>query len=242
MCTVTVVPFDDGLRVVCNRDERRTRTAAGFPRRYQIGSRWLTYPRDADGGGTWIGVNDAGLVLALVNRTRAGDSTGAASRRSRGLIVPPLLRHERLDEAERAAFGVDPGSYRPFTLVGIEGRELFVIASDGRALAAQRSRIDRPLLFTSSSLSDYLADAARRPLFERLVLQAPDSWIAGQQRFHAHRWPGRAAFSVVMSRPDARTVSRTVVDVRGRVVRMDYELVSEPTRAAEAASEWGVAC
>lgn len=242
MCTVTVVPFDDGLRVVCNRDEQRTRGVAGFPRRYEVGSRWLTYPRDPDGGGTWVGANDSGLVLTLLNRTRAGDSADGASRMSRGRLVPSLLAHERLDLAGAAALEVDPARYRPFTLIGFQHGAVFVVTSDGRALEAERGRIHRPLLFTSSSLGDCLADAARRPLFERLVIGAPDTWLDGQQSFHAHRWPGRGAFSVVMSRPDARTVSRTAVDVRGRQVHLTYAPVPDPVAVTAAAREWGVAC
>jgi hypothetical protein len=68
-------------------------------------------------------------------------------------------------------------------------------------------------LFTSSGLGDALVEGPRRRLFERLVLGAEDSWLDGQSRFHRHRWPGQPELSVWMERPDARTVSRSVIDV-----------------------------
>ena len=45
MCTVSIVPIADGCRVVCNRDERRTRAAARPPRTWPTEVSWATYPR-----------------------------------------------------------------------------------------------------------------------------------------------------------------------------------------------------
>jgi len=68
VCTVSIVPVVDGCRVMCNRDERRTRAVAQPPRTWPTEVSWATYPQDPVSGGTWIGVNDDGLVVALLNR------------------------------------------------------------------------------------------------------------------------------------------------------------------------------
>jgi hypothetical protein len=62
----------------------------------------------------------------------------------------------------------------------------------------------------------------REPLFEAMVVHADDR-LAGQHAFHAHRWPRCGAFSVVMCRADARTVSRSTIDVRGGSSSFAYE-------------------
>ena len=54
---------------MCNRDERRDRRAATPPAVHRLQHRTAIYPVDPVGGGTWIGVNDAGLAAALLNRT-----------------------------------------------------------------------------------------------------------------------------------------------------------------------------
>jgi hypothetical protein len=85
-----------------------------------------------------------------------------------------------------------------------------------------------PLLFTSSSLGDDLVLAPRRALFARMVEGQPSSRIFGAQAaFHRHQWRNRPAVSVVMTRPDAATVSRTAIDIDARIVTMRYMPVME---------------
>jgi hypothetical protein len=50
---------------------------------------------------------------------------------------------------------------------------------------------------------------------------------AQQDAFHAHRWRDRPAVSVHMSRPDACTVSTTIVEVTTGEVRMTYQPAHE---------------
>ena len=90
MCTVTLLPYDDGFRLACNRDERRDRLPALPPTSHACGNRTATFPVDPAGGGTWIGVNDAGLVATLLNQTRFGDARPITAQ-SRGLIVPLVM-------------------------------------------------------------------------------------------------------------------------------------------------------
>jgi hypothetical protein len=47
----------------------------------------------------------------------------------------------------------------------------------------------------------------------------------GQRVFHRHAWPARPEISVLMSRPDAATVSRTVLDVSDGAIRMHYSRI-----------------
>ena len=229
MCTVTLVPRGDGgVRVMCNRDEQRTRPAAVAPRLHRLGERVAVFPEDPQGGGTWIGANDAGLAAALLNRhgRDAPASRGAAV--SRGLIIPTLLEHASLDAALEVVRELDPGVFEPFQLVAVQEARVGVATSTGRMLATRVSALVQPLLFTSSSLGDDRVDAPRRRLFERLVLGRADAWLEGQARFHRHRWRSRPQISVWMARADAVTVSRSVVEVTPRAIRMTYTPLVEP--------------
>ena len=49
-----------------NRDEQRTRMKAHPPDLYQCGKHQAVYPSEPTGG-TWIGINAAGITLALIN-------------------------------------------------------------------------------------------------------------------------------------------------------------------------------
>ena len=69
---------------------------------------------------------------------------------------------------------------------------------------------------------DSAAERMRLPLFEALVVHVEDP-LEGQRAFHAHRWPRCSTFSVLMCRSDARTVSRSTIDVRAGVPSFAYE-------------------
>lgn len=228
MCTMTVLPLPDNrVRVAFNRDECRTRPAALPPVRRRIDRREAVLPIDPTSGGTWIGANDAGLILALLNGNPPQPVRGKAAR-SRGHIVPELLccdsPADALDRFERL---LRPADFAPFRLV-VLGRGLVAdIRWDGRqSMVSSRLLGGSPVLFTSSGLGDHLVEGPRQELFEMLFENATDP-VAVQDAFHAHRWPGREHLSVNMSRADARTVSRAVIARDDDSIRFDYFADSE---------------
>ena len=224
MCTVTIVPYDDGFRLACNRDERRDRAAATPPNVHRLEHRIAVFPLDPVGGGTWVGVNDAGLAAVLLNR-RIKSTAPTANRplRSRGLIIPTLLDCGSVPDALEIAARLDPAHFDLFRLVVVHGMVAAVLASDGRTVSVETLGVSRPLMLTSSSLGDDLVEGPRRRLFERLVVKSDGAWLRAQARFHTHQWPSRPHVSVRMERPDARTVSRTQIDVTSRGSELCYD-------------------
>ena len=121
------------LVVAANREESRQRpTRAPF--------RWPGEPavwagRDEAEGGTWLGVNEAGLLAAVTNRP---DTESEASRRSRGLLCLDCLR--RRSPAAARAFVDDELTrrrYNAFNLLCASPDEGWVASGPGdiRALA-----------------------------------------------------------------------------------------------------------
>jgi hypothetical protein len=228
MCTVTIVPLDDnGFRLVCNRDERRSRADARPPVRRLVGGIMAAFPVDPVGGGTWIGINEAGIAMAILNRTprmEASHLPTSAPARSRGVIIPKLLRHRNLDVAvEAARVAVGSGRFAPFSLVIADAHRVGVLSTDGDVLSGDELNLSHPLLFTSSSLGDEVVEGPRRQLFESLVLEERADWLLGQFRYHRTQWTARPDISVLMERVDARTVSRTVIDASSGEASLHYE-------------------
>ena len=221
MCTVSIVPITDGCRVMCNRDERRTRAVARPPRTWPTDVSWATYPQDPVSGGTWIGVNDDGLVIALLNRTATQDERRSSSH-SRGSIVPTLLECASIAQAVKAYGALDVRRFEPFRIVMAHRSIVAVGAGDPAHSPAEVFPLVRPVMFTSSSLGDAVVETPRRQLFEQLVL-GDDDWLRGQFRFHRHRWMRRPEISVHMAREHAATVSRTTIHVTSRAINVVYE-------------------
>lgn len=73
MCTVTVHRSANRLLVTMNRDEARDRAPEVPPAIHHNDVNWLA-PSDSARGGTWIGVNDRGVVACLLNGYVEGDS------------------------------------------------------------------------------------------------------------------------------------------------------------------------
>jgi hypothetical protein len=232
MCTVSVIytgeRIDRAVRVVCNRDELRTRAEALPPRVCTLGERRAVMPIDPVSGGTWIAASDARIVMALLNyNPRPARTIGVtdAVPRSRGTIIPSLLQSSSMDEAVEAALHLRAREYEPFRLVILDVHSICEVVSDVAALRTFRTMTDgRPLLFTSSGLGDEQVDRPRRELFEQLI-PPYFATAAAQDVFHRHMWEGREHISVLMSRVDARTVSRTTVELSRGGARMKYEPV-----------------
>jgi len=85
VCTLIARVADD-LLVAANRDEAYARPFSA-PRRWVAATPFWA-PRDEEEGGTWIGVNQNGLVAAITNRSRLAEQSGRASR---GHLVTGLL-------------------------------------------------------------------------------------------------------------------------------------------------------
>jgi hypothetical protein len=239
MCTVTVVPHDAGIRLMCNRDERRTRPAAIPPRVHELGVRLAAFPVDPQGGGSWVGVNDVDIAVALLNVQSQSASRRWTSepRRSRGLIVRKLLSCGAMAHILEGLSILDVAAFDAFRLVIVQGTRVAVVTHDGGGtMTCRQIPLDTPLLFTSSSLGDARVEGPRQRLFQRMVVRGRAGWLDGQSQFHRHQWRRRREISVRMERADALTVSRTVVDVTpaGRMVVYEAPVSEPPSREGQA--------
>jgi hypothetical protein len=239
MCTATLIPLSRGLCLTTNRDEGRERPPALPPMvRSFPGGVLGVYPTDPQGAGTWVGANNAGLVLTLLNLNVTPADADVPPRspallRSRGLIIPALLPSRTLTEAADRLTAFDLREFGPFRLLLSAGDGVAITSSDGGSARATVRRLALgPLMLASSGLGDERVAGPRQRLFADMVLAdwpaADDSVrLHRQERFHRHRWAESPQLSVCMSRRDARTVSRTTVRVGVDGVRLSYCDVNE---------------
>lgn len=217
MCTVTWLHQDDGYLLFCNRDERRTRAQALGPAIHRREGVLFIAPTDPSGGGTWIGVNQFGIALCLLNGVPAHPT--ASPLRSRGLLLPELLSASSQVEARHRVTQCDLSAFAPFTLAILQvGQPTGVLTWDGRKLAAAAPRL--PLV--SSSFDPAGVRMRRRHEFRRRLRLAGALTPHVLAAFHTSHGVQADAYSPCMHRPDAATVSFSCVRVTGSAVRFAY--------------------
>jgi hypothetical protein len=84
---------------------------------------------DVQAGGSWLGINDHGVVAGVLNRT--GTLGPEAGKRSRGELVLEALDHADAAAAAQALSDLDPDAYRPFNLVIADNRDAFWLRHAG---------------------------------------------------------------------------------------------------------------
>jgi hypothetical protein len=142
MCTLVILrrPEDRWpLIVAANRDELSTRPWQG-PARHWPDRPDVVAGKDLSAGGSWFGVNDDGVVAAILNRP--GTLGPAKGKRSRGELVLEALDHAEAKVAAEALAELDPESYRPFNLVIADRYDAFWLCHAG-SLASLRIRTAR---------------------------------------------------------------------------------------------------
>ncbi len=221
MCSVTFCPRRGGYIVGMNRDENLARVRGLPPARADFGDVCVLHPREP-AGGTWISVNDRGVVFALVNWYAV---TARAPRPvvSRGEVVS-AMRDALTSSESGIRFGrLDLPRMDPFRLVGLFPEER--LAVEWRWDVRHPTRTTHawtPMQWLSSGHDEPAAQQVRGGTFES-VRDEPDAgsvpWL---RRLHASHAPERGPFSTCMHRTDAATVSYTEIEVDAGSVRMDH--------------------
>jgi hypothetical protein len=136
MCTVVILRRPDHswpILIAANRDEMIGRP--WLP----PGRHWNDRPnvragRDIEAGGSWLGLNDEGVVAAVLNRQ--GSLGPLAGKRSRGELVLEALDHSDAVAAAQSLRYLAPDAYRPFNMLLADNRDAFWLRSDGHDIRA----------------------------------------------------------------------------------------------------------
>ena len=193
MCTAVILRrpgHDWPLVFAANRDEM-----AGRPWR-PPGRHWpdraeVTAGRDQLAGGTWLGLNDWGVIAGVLNRP--GSLGPDPDLRSRGELPLDALDHADARTAAEALVSIEPASYRPFNMVIADARDAFWLCSRGPreqggekgGAAIQAVSVPEGVsMLTAHDLNDTASPRIRRflPLFQDAAAPDPETieWGAWQ--------------------------------------------------------------
>jgi uncharacterized protein with NRDE domain len=177
MCTLVILRRPDHawpVVIAANRDE-------------MIGRPWLPPARhwpdrpdviagqDELAGGTWLGLNDNGVLAAILNGRRSlGPQTGF---RSRGELPLEALEHADAADAIEALAAIDPRAYRSCHLVIADNRDAAVISiveTDAGPRIVRTPILPGVSILTSSGLNDTSHPRAKMYLPQFRSAKAPE--------------------------------------------------------------------
>lgn len=176
MCTVVMLRRPDAdwpLLLGANRDEMRGRPWRP-PARHWDDRPHVVAGLDEEAGGTWMGMNDDGLVACVLNRP--GSLGPAAGKRSRGELPLEALGHAEARAAADALQHLDSAAYRSFNMVVADAREAFWLRSMGDGGPVQAMPVpDGVSVLTAHDLDDTSSARIGRYLPKFRAAPAPDA-------------------------------------------------------------------
>jgi uncharacterized protein with NRDE domain len=144
MCTLAIylrVFPEFPVIVAANRDEYLARPAVAPTTLWE--KPLIIGGKDLRAGGTWLAINEFGMIAGLLNRR--SDLPNDLNRRSRGLLCLDALKHQNVEEALRFVAAQDPENYNPFNLL-LASREQAAVAHN------RMGRIDTTILAAGTHL------------------------------------------------------------------------------------------
>ena len=205
MCTVVILRRPGHAWPVilgANRDEMLNRPWLPPARHWQDRPDVIA-GKDELAGGSWMGLNDTGVIACILNRH--GTLGPAAGKRSRGELVLEALDHPDAAAAAEALAEISPTAYRAFNMVIADNRDAWWVALADEQ-AGDKVRV-RPIptgisMFTAFARNDP-ADpriVTYLPKFEAALAPDPDAgdWAAWQALMGTTGGEGERAMSFRM--------------------------------------------
>jgi hypothetical protein len=199
MCTLIILRRSNAawpLIIAANRDEQLSR-AWRAPARHWPDRPNVVAGLDLLGGGTWLGVNDAGVIAAMLNRK--GTLGPATGKRSRGLLPLDALKYDDAESAARALSTLEATEFRAFNMAILDRNSAVWLRSDGSSVSVNPVPEGISML-THAELNDQ-SDPRIRAFLPRFRAAPPPEPDSGDFR----TWQSLLARRATPADPDRET-------------------------------------
>ena len=219
MCTVTFIPTSTGFVITSNRDESVARKRAIAPITYEIEGCKITFPKDAQAGGTWI-AQTADKVIVLLNGAAEKHERKSAYRKSRGLIVLELASAANSLKLWET---INLEAIEPFTIVLFEKNKLHQLQWNEVAKSKIEFPINLPHIWSSSTLYAEEIRTIRAKWFADFMANNDAPTAKALLDFHQFTESQNAAYGLQINRNnELKTVSITQCSITSEKIAMSY--------------------
>jgi uncharacterized protein with NRDE domain len=229
MCTLALFfKIIDGYPIVvaANRDERYDRPAA--PPALIDANPKIIAGTDLRAGGTWLGANEYGLLVGILNRRANGVTSVKANPRSRGLLCRDLLRLRTSAEA-REFLSRHRDQYNPFTLLFVDP-QAGGVSFNATGIIATRDLAAGLHVFSSAAVIDTASGKADRAYGRFLAWAAhpppvgESTWLDGLRTLladHSTTDNDQPRDAVCVHGAESGTVSSSIVSYSAAAKRFE---------------------
>ena len=240
MCTVSFVPANNSYFITSNRDEKIIRKQAIPPMQYYVKDQTLVYPKDADGGGSWIAMNEFGNAAVLLNGAFRKHVSLPPYELSRGLVFTDIISSHM---PARSFLRLDLIKAEPFTVIILEKDCLYECRWNGSQKHCRQLPESRSYIWSSVTLYDAQMIQKREQWFAEFLNN--NLHPSQEEILHFHRFAGKedTRNSLCMNRDDQMlTVSITAMELtpnKGSMLyndlksdelyKLELAFISEPT-------------
>lgn len=227
MCIMAILyqsAQDAPLLVAANREEHYDRPSQSP--RIQSGKPRVICGIDRKAGGTWLGVNQYGLLATVLNRPRA---SAPPEPRSRGLLCRELLGMRTAKEAaDMAASELSTGRYAGANYVCLDAKSGAVVMGGNRVEVIP---LQPGLHLLSDGTMDDYRDARQQFVRRLLTLHTLDSavtFLAVASKSFARKPDAAGRRGVVVRGASSGTVSSTLIALPYRSQNAVYQYSPGP--------------
>jgi len=223
MCTVTYFPISqEEFILTSNRDELPGRITLP-PKIYSHYKQSLVYPKDERAGGTWIAASDKGTLVCLLNGGEFTHLHSPPYRKSRGQVVLDFFSYQETSRFFDEYFfeGIEP-----FTLLVVEGKNLFEFRWNAPSSSLIKLNANLPHLWSSSTLYPKNIQKKRTEWFSQWQENSSDITPDSMVNFHEAAGDGNIAYSLIMQRPNGiKTVSISQFHFKNSSYSIQYKVI-----------------
>lgn len=199
MCVLTYIPSKGkSYTLTNNRDENPNRPEAVAPKEYEINGLDVTFPKDPQGGGTWI-ASSALVNLVLLNGGHRVHKHSPPYRQSRGLVIIDFFSYK--DEKDFYT-SYEFKDIEPFTLVGVSDTQVFQIRWDEDGKTLDYFDPTLPKIWSSVTLYTPEVITEREIWFRDFLDQNPVPSPSAILNFHTTGGGGDPSTNLNMERGD----------------------------------------
>jgi hypothetical protein len=210
MCTVTFIPAGNHFFFTSSRDEQAGRPPALFPEIYEINGYQILFPKDPQGGGSWIAVNENGHAGVLLNGAIKAHNTEHTYRKSRGLILIELMYSPSPADRFEAT---DFNGIEPFTVILYENKNLYSGKWDGQMKWLESLNANKPHIWSSVTLYDPAAIRKREAWFHAWL--GENAYPGSLDIIHFHQKGGDGdPFNDIMMNRDHKLFTNSISSIR----------------------------